>query len=37
MNTTQVKEYLSMLQDQIIEQLERVDGKCFKREEWERP
>ena len=37
MNTTQVKEYLSMLQDQIIGQLEQVDGKCFKREEWKRP
>ena len=37
MNITQVKEYLSKLQDQIIEQLERVDGKCFKREKWERP
>jgi len=36
MNTTQVKEYLSTLQDQIIERLEQVDGKCFKREEWER-
>ena len=36
MNTIQVKEYLSMLQDKIIEQLERVDGKCFKREKWDR-
>ena len=36
MNTTQVKEYLSTLQDKIIEQLERVDGKRFKREKWER-
>ena len=29
MNTTQVKEYLSTLQDKIIEQLERVDGKLL--------
>ena len=36
MNTIQVKEYLGTLQDKIIEQLERVDGKRFKREKWER-
>ena len=36
MNITQVKIYLSALQNQIIERLEEVDGKCFKQEEWER-
>lgn len=37
MNTTLVKEFFGSLQDQIIERLEQVDGKCFKREQWERP
>ncbi len=37
MNITLVKEFLSRLQDQIIERLEQVDGKRFQREKWERP
>lgn len=36
MNTTLVKEFLIGLQDQIIKNLEQVDGKYFKREKWER-
>lgn len=36
MNITLVKEFLIGLQDQIIKNLEQVDGKYFKREKWER-
>jgi coproporphyrinogen III oxidase len=36
MNITLVKEFLGVLQDQIIERLEQVDGKRFQREKWER-
>ncbi len=36
MNITLVKEFLIGLQDQIIKNLEQIDGKYFKREKWER-
>ncbi len=36
MNIILVKEFLIGLQDQIIKNLEQVDGKYFKREKWER-
>lgn len=36
MNIILVKEFLIGLQDQIIERLEQIDGKYFRREKWER-
>ena len=33
----QVKEYLTGLQQRIVERLEEVDGKLFRRDQWERP
>lgn len=37
MNTPQVKEFLVKLQDDIVKGLEAVDGKIFKRDQWDRP
>lgn len=37
MNTPQVKEFLIKLQDDIVNGLETVDGKSFKRDQWDRP
>ncbi|GKS70101.1 coproporphyrinogen oxidase [Nitrosomonas sp. PY1] len=37
MNTPQVKEFLIKLQDDIVKGLEAVDGKTFKRDQWDRP
>ena len=37
MNTPQVKEFLIKLQDDIVKGLETVDGKSFKRDQWDRP
>ena len=37
MNTPQVKEFLLNLQDGIVQGLEQVDGKTFRRDQWERP
>jgi len=37
MNTPQVKEFLVKLQDDIVKGLEAVDGKTFKRDQWDRP
>ena len=36
-NTTQIKEYLTGLQDSIVAGLEEVDGKRFRRDQWDRP
>lgn len=33
----QVKEYFTGLQERIVERLEKVDGKRFRRDQWERP
>ncbi|MBL8498032.1 oxygen-dependent coproporphyrinogen oxidase [Nitrosomonas sp. JL21] len=37
MNTPQVKEFLINLQNDIVRGLERIDGKSFKRDHWDRP
>ncbi len=37
MNTTQVKEYLTGLQESIVKGLEEVDGKAFRKDQWDRP
>ena len=37
MDTQQVKEYLLKLQDLIVERMEQVDGKKFRRDSWTRP
>ena len=37
MNTPQVKEFLIGLQDSIVKGIEQVDGKSFKRDQWDRP
>ena len=37
MNTPQVKEFLISLQDSIVKGIEQVDGKPFKRDQWDRP
>ncbi|GJL74324.1 oxygen-dependent coproporphyrinogen oxidase [Nitrosomonas sp.] len=37
MSTTQVKEFLINLQESIVAGLEQVDGKSFRRDQWERP
>lgn len=37
MNTAQVKEYLIGLQESIVKGLEEVDGKAFKKDQWDRP
>ena len=37
MNTTQVKEYLIGLQESIVKGLEEVDGKTFRKDQWDRP
>ena len=36
-STQQVKEFLTGLQERIVERLEEVDGKHFRRDKWERP
>lgn len=36
MNTTQVKEYLTKLQENIVKKLEQVDGKPFRIDKWQR-
>ncbi|MBA2483844.1 MAG: oxygen-dependent coproporphyrinogen oxidase [Nitrosomonas sp.] len=36
MNTTQVKEYLTNLQESIVKKLEQVDGKSFRDDKWQR-
>lgn len=36
MNTTQVKEYLTKLQENIVKKLEQVDGKPFRNDKWQR-
>jgi len=36
-DTQQVKEYLLKLQDLIVERMEQVDGKKFRRDSWTRP
>ncbi|KIO49580.1 oxygen-dependent coproporphyrinogen oxidase [Nitrosospira sp. NpAV] len=35
--TQQVKEFFTGLQQRIVARLEEVDGKCFRRDPWERP
>ena len=37
MNTPPVKEFLINLQDSIVKALEQLDGKAFKRDQWNRP
>lgn len=37
MNTPRVKEFLLNLQDSIVKELEQVDGKTFRRDQWDRP
>jgi len=37
MNTAQVKEYLIGLQASIVKGLEEVDGKAFRKDQWDRP
>ncbi len=37
MNTPAVKEFLLGLQDSIVKGLEQVDGKVFRRDQWDRP
>jgi coproporphyrinogen III oxidase len=37
MDTNKVKEFLLELQELIVERLEQVDGKPFRRDEWQRP
>ena len=37
MNITQVKEYLTHLQESIVKGLEQIDGKSFRRDKWDRP
>ena len=37
MNTPQVKEFLINLQNDVVQGLERIDGKTFKRDQWDRP
>ncbi len=37
MNTAQVKEYLTGLQESIVKGLEEVDGKAFRKDQWDRP
>jgi coproporphyrinogen III oxidase len=37
MDTTRVKTFLAELQELIVERLEQVDGKAFKRDSWRRP
>jgi coproporphyrinogen III oxidase len=37
MNTPPVKEFLINLQDSIVKSLEQLDGKAFKRDQWDRP
>ncbi|MCU0933843.1 MAG: oxygen-dependent coproporphyrinogen oxidase [Thiobacillaceae bacterium] len=37
MNTERVKEFLLELQELIVERMEQVDGKTFRRDGWERP
>ncbi len=37
MDTSRVKEFLLELQELIVERMEQVDGKTFRRDGWERP
>ncbi|SFK65171.1 coproporphyrinogen oxidase [Nitrosomonas aestuarii] len=37
MSTSQIKEFLINLQDSIVAALEQVDGKSFRRDQWDRP
>ncbi|NTV95479.1 MAG: coproporphyrinogen III oxidase, partial [Thiobacillus sp.] len=37
MNTDKVKEFLLELQELIVERMEQIDGKPFRRDEWQRP
>ncbi|MEK6662316.1 MAG: oxygen-dependent coproporphyrinogen oxidase [Pseudomonadota bacterium] len=37
MDTARVKTFLTELQELIVERLEQVDGKAFKRDAWQRP
>ena len=37
MNTPRVKEFLIKLQDSIVKELEQVDGKTFRQDQWDRP
>ena len=37
MNTQAVKDFLLQLQELIIERMETLDGKAFRRDSWERP
>jgi coproporphyrinogen III oxidase len=37
MNKERVKEFLLELQELIVERMEQVDGKTFRRDGWERP
>jgi coproporphyrinogen III oxidase len=37
MDAARVKEFLTELQELIVERLEQVDGKSFRRDAWERP
>ncbi|MDH5553280.1 MAG: oxygen-dependent coproporphyrinogen oxidase [Nitrosomonas sp.] len=37
MNTAQVKEYLTGLQESIVKGLEEVDGNAFRKDQWDRP
>ena len=37
MNTPRVKEFLISLQNSIVKGIEQVDGKAFKRDQWDRP
>jgi coproporphyrinogen III oxidase len=37
MNVNQVKEFLTELQELIVERLEQLDGKPFRRDGWQRP
>ncbi|SEN41750.1 oxygen-dependent coproporphyrinogen oxidase [Nitrosomonas marina] len=37
MSTSQVKDYLTQLQTDIVSTIEQVDGKTFHRDQWDRP
>ncbi|MFA5082733.1 MAG: oxygen-dependent coproporphyrinogen oxidase [Hydrogenophilaceae bacterium] len=37
MDTNKIKEFLLELQELIVERMEQVDGKPFRRDEWQRP
>lgn len=37
MDTTRVKTFLTGLQERIVERIEQIDGKSFRRDTWQRP